>query len=141
VYVSSVSYVLEVCFICVFPDTCCKCIYLVVVYVSHIRCMCFFMLRMVAMVSSVFRCFFKCFNCLQTYVVTAVFRCFKSRSGVACLFLNFCCIVSVCPPPGTNRTSIRRCGRILPDRRRCAPPPLVAQAARVPAWSSQNGGR
>jgi hypothetical protein len=50
---------------------------------------------MVAMFSSMFQvCFlsvleayFKCFNCLQTYVATVVFGCFKSRSGVAYFLL------------------------------------------------------
>jgi len=87
-YVSSVSDVLEECFIC-FPDACCKCVYMDVAYISHIRCMHFiWMLPMVAMVfncvlgvfSSVSEASFKCFNCLQTYIATVVFGCFKSRS-------------------------------------------------------------
>ena len=60
---------------------------------------------------SVFQVFqklvFKCFNCLQTYVATVVFGCFKSRSGVASLLLGFCCIVSVCPLPGAGRRTHR----------------------------------
>jgi hypothetical protein len=46
-----------------FPAACCKCVYLDVVYVSHIRCMCFiWMLRMVTMVFKCFQLFFKCFK-------------------------------------------------------------------------------
>ena len=49
------------------------------------------MLRMFVMGFQVFLCVFasvsytcfKCFICLQTYVVSVVFGCFKSRSGVA----------------------------------------------------------
>jgi hypothetical protein len=34
-------------------------------------------------VSSIFRCFFKCFILLLLYAAVVTFRCFKSRSGVA----------------------------------------------------------
>jgi hypothetical protein len=46
-----------------FLDACCKCVYLYVTYVSHIRCICFiWMFRMVAMI---FKCFqIKCFRCM-----------------------------------------------------------------------------
>jgi hypothetical protein len=63
-------HVASVCFECFrgmfhlcFPDACCKCVYLDVAYVSHIRCMCFiWMLHMVAMVFQVcFRCFLQVF--------------------------------------------------------------------------------
>ena len=93
---------------------------------SQIRCMCFIlMLYMVAMVfmcfsdvfSSVSKACLKCFNCLQTYVATVVFGCFKSRLCVASLLPAFCYIVS----PGAGRASIRRHCRILPNRRRRAP--------------------
>jgi hypothetical protein len=49
---------------------------------------------------------FKYFLYLQTYITTVIFGCFKSRSGVASLLLAFCCIVLVCPPPGTGRAFI-----------------------------------
>jgi hypothetical protein len=45
--------------------------------------------------SSVSEACFKCFICLQMYVTTIVYGCFKSRLGVASLLLVFCCIVSV----------------------------------------------
>jgi hypothetical protein len=72
----------------VFSYVYCKCVYLDVAYVSHICCMCFIcMLRMFAMVSSVFlsisKACFKCFIYLQTYVVSIISGCFKSRSDVA----------------------------------------------------------
>jgi hypothetical protein len=58
-----------------FSDACCKCVYLDVAYISHIRCMC------------VFRCFLSisvaCFKCfIYFYVATAEFGCFKSRFWV-----------------------------------------------------------
>jgi hypothetical protein len=37
----------------------------------------------------------------------------------------------VCLPPGACRTSIRRHGQVLSNRRCRAPPPLVAQVARA----------
>ena len=82
----------EVCFICVFPDACCKCVYLDVAYVSHIFCNCFiWMLRMccngfLSASCVFFKCFgacFKCFIYVRTYVASIVSGCFKSRSGVA----------------------------------------------------------
>ena len=87
-----------------FPDTCCKCVYLDVAYVSHIRCMCFiWKLCMVAMVFKCFQMFFQVFQKHVSSVLTAfrrmcatfVFRCFKSRSNVAFLLPTFCCIVSL----------------------------------------------
>jgi hypothetical protein len=98
---------------------------------------------MLCMFAMVFKCFsgvfssvseacFKCFICLQTYVATVAFECFKSRSGVTSLLLAFCYIVSVCPPPGVGRASIRRRGgRVLPNRRRC-PLPLLSLGRRGP---------
>ena len=67
--------------------------------------------------SSVLEACFKCLNCLQTYVATVVFGCLKRISGVASL-LAFCYMVLVCPPHGADRASLRRCGQILPNRRR-----------------------
>jgi hypothetical protein len=100
-------------------------------------CICsIWMLRMVAMV---FKCFLgvfssvseACFNCLQTYVTIVVFGCFKSRSNVTSLLLNFCCIIST----GAGRASIRRRGQVFPNRSH-RPPfpscPLVARAVRAP---------
>jgi hypothetical protein len=75
--------------------------------------------------SSVSKACFKCFICLQMYVATVVFECFKSRSGVASFLLAFCCIVLVCPPLGVGRASIRCCGWVLPNRRR-RPLPLLS---------------
>ena len=43
---------------------------------------------------------FKCFNCLQTYVATIVFGCFKSRSDVASL-----------QPPPSSASSLHGAGR------------------------------
>jgi hypothetical protein len=77
--------------------------------------------------SSVSEACFKCFICLQTYVTTVVFGCFKSKPGVASL-LAFCCIVSVCSPSCAGKTSIRRHGWVLPN---AAPSPLVARAAQA----------
>ena len=46
-----------------FLDACCKCVYLDVAYVSHIRCMCFiWMLHFVAMVFKYFQVFFQVFQ-------------------------------------------------------------------------------
>jgi hypothetical protein len=104
---------------------------------------------MLCMFAMVFKCFsgvfssvseacFKCFICLQTYVATVAFECFKSRSGVTSLLLAFCYIVSVCPPPGVGRASIRRRGgRVLPNRR-LPPSPLVARAAWAPRGAKQS---
>jgi hypothetical protein len=74
-------HVARVCFECFrgmfhlyFPDACCKCVYLDVAYVSHIRCMCFnWKLHMVAMV---FKCFQVFFQVFQKHVssVSTVFR-------------------------------------------------------------------
>jgi hypothetical protein len=116
-----------------FPDACCKCVYLDIAYVSHIRSMCFiWMLHMVIMVFKCFHVFlsvlgacFKCFICLQTYVTTVVFGCYKSRSDVASLLLAFCCITLVCPTPGVGKTSIRRHVQVLPNRRH-RPHPLLS---------------
>ena len=72
--ISSVLYVSEVCFICVFPDACCKCVYLDVAYVSHIRCMCF--IWMLLMVAVVFRCFFMCFQKHVSSVSDVCYNCF-----------------------------------------------------------------
>jgi hypothetical protein len=47
----------------VFLDVCCKCIYLVVVYVSHI-CLQMFYLDIAHVLLMVFRCFYKCFRCM-----------------------------------------------------------------------------
>jgi hypothetical protein len=63
-----------------------------IAYVSHIYCNCFiWILRMCcngfSSVSCVFFCkcaCFKCFVYLQTYIVSVVFGCFKSKSGIAC---------------------------------------------------------
>jgi hypothetical protein len=69
--------------------------------------------------SSVSEACFKYFNCLQTYVATVVFECFKSRSDVASLLPTFYCKVSL----GPDRASIRCHGRILLNRRHHAPFP------------------
>jgi hypothetical protein len=80
----------------IFPDVCCKCVYLDVAYFSHICCKCFmWMLRMFYMV---FKCF-TCFIYLQTHVASVASGCFKSRSGVASLSSLFCCLSLVSPPP------------------------------------------
>jgi hypothetical protein len=49
--------------------------------------------------------------------------------SVASLLPNFRCIISVCPPPGAGRASIRCRGQVLPNRRCRASPPLVVQVA------------
>jgi hypothetical protein len=70
--------------------------------------------------SSVSYARFKCFICLQTYVVSVVSGCFKSRSGVTslsslsaaslwCLFLAFCCLESLWR--GRSEGRQRRCAR------------------------------
>jgi len=105
-----------------FPNVCCKCVYLDDACVSHIRCILFGCLCMVAMgfkclsgvFSNVSKACFNCFNCLQTYVATVVFGCFQSRSGVASLLPTFCCIVSL----GAGRASIQCRCQVLPNRRR-----------------------
>ena len=54
-----------------FLDISCNCVYLDIVYVSHICCKCFiWMLHMLAMA-------LKCFQVFQTYVarVSSIFRC------------------------------------------------------------------
>jgi len=53
----------------------------------------------VAMVFEVFHVFFKCFRRMfQTYVVSVVSECFKSRSGVVSLSSPFCCLALVSSP-------------------------------------------
>jgi hypothetical protein len=72
----------------IFSDVYCKCVYLDVIYVSHICCKCFiWMLRMFAMV---FNCFCKCFTWMFQvfylsffYVASIAFECFKSVSDAA----------------------------------------------------------
>jgi hypothetical protein len=81
----NVAYVAVVVYVCCtspFPmfhlcfwTYCCKCIYLDIVYVSHICCKCFiWILRMFAMVFNYFSCAFQVF---QQHVsnVSFVFRC------------------------------------------------------------------
>jgi hypothetical protein len=82
------TYVANVCSQCFyfFSDVCCKCIYLDVAYVSHIRCKCFiWILHMFKWFWSVFasvsEACFKCFICLLLYIVSVSSGCFKSRSG------------------------------------------------------------
>ena len=62
----------------VFIDVCRKCVYLDVAYVSYICCKCFIgILRMFSSVfTSVSDACFRCFICLQTYVISAASRCF-----------------------------------------------------------------
>ena len=65
----------------VFSNVCCKCIYLDVVYVSHICYKCFiWMLRMFAIVSRVFAsvldAYFKCFIDFHSYVANVATGCF-----------------------------------------------------------------
>jgi hypothetical protein len=92
------------------------------IFHTYVACVLFGCLYMVAMI---FKCFlgvftsvsevcFKCFNCFQTYVATVVFRCFKIDRVLHFSSLIFYCIVS----PGAVRASIRRRGRVLPNRRR-----------------------
>ena len=125
-----------------FPDACCKCVYLDVAYVSHIRCMCFIWIFVYGcngfqVFSGVFlsllEACFKCFNYLQKYVATVVFRCFKSRSCVASLLPTVCCIVS----PGAGRTSIRCRSRVLPNRRRRASFSSCLSGGTTLAWSAK----
>jgi hypothetical protein len=90
-YISSVSYVSDVYFICVFSNTCCNCVYLDVAYVyTYVACVFIRMLSIIAMIfkcvsgvySSVSETCFKCFIFLQTYVAIVASRCFKSRYEV-----------------------------------------------------------
>ena len=75
----------------IFSDVCSNHVYLGVVYVSHICCMCFILdvayvlqwFSSVSCVLSVSDACFKRFICLHTYVASVVSGCFKSRSGVA----------------------------------------------------------
>jgi hypothetical protein len=62
----------------VFSDVCCKCVYLDVIYVSHINLQVFYLdvAYVFVVVPSVFRCFCKCFRCM--------FQVFD-------LLLNVCC--------------------------------------------------
>jgi hypothetical protein len=48
--------------------------------------------------ASVSGAYIKCFICLQTYVASIVFECFKSRLG-GIFLLAFCCHALVSPPP------------------------------------------
>jgi hypothetical protein len=79
------TYVANICpnISSVFSDVCCKCVYLDVVYISHIYCKYF--IWMFAWYSIVFTSIldacFKCSNCFF-YVASFASRCFKSRSGV-----------------------------------------------------------
>jgi hypothetical protein len=59
----------------VFPDVCCKCIYLNVAYVSHICCKCFvYMLHMFYLVSECFQVFLQVFH-MHISSVSFAFRC------------------------------------------------------------------
>jgi hypothetical protein len=140
-YVLSVLDVSEVCFICIFW--------------THVASVFIWMLHMFThtlhvfyldvaygcngfqvfsgVFSSVLKACFKCFHCLQTYVATVVFGCFKSRSGVASLLPTFCYIVS----PGVGRASIRRHGWVLLNRRRRTPFPSCRSGSSGPAWSAE----
>ena len=124
-YVSSVLDVPDVCFICVFW-THVTSVFFWMLHMLHtyVACVLFGCCVWLQWVSSVSEACFKCLNCLHTYVATVVFGCFKSRSGVASLLRTFYCIVSVCPPSGASRASIRCYGCVLPNRRRRAPPLL-----------------
>ena len=73
-----VAFVATIVYICckllfassVFPDVCCKHVYLDVAYISHICYKCFiWMLRMFTMV-------FKCFSCVFASVSYVCFKCF-----------------------------------------------------------------
>jgi hypothetical protein len=123
-YVTKVCYP---CFICVFWTHVAS-VFIWMLHMFHIYVACVLSGCCVWLqwFSSVFRCFFKCFNCLQMYVATVVSRCFKSKSSIASLLLAFYCIVSVCPLPVTDRASIRRRGRVLLNWRRR---PLCRSAA------------
>jgi hypothetical protein len=92
----SVSDVSEVCFICVFrTHVAIVFIWMLHIFHAYMACVlfgCCVWLQWFTGVfhvcfSSVSEAYFKCFNCLQTYVATVVFGCFKSRSGVASLLL------------------------------------------------------
>jgi hypothetical protein len=73
--------VLEVCFIRVFwTHVACVFIWMVHMFHTYVACVLFRCLRMLQWFSSVSEASFKCFNCLQMYVATVVFRYFKSRS-------------------------------------------------------------
>jgi hypothetical protein len=92
------------CFIC-FSDVYCKCVYLDVAYISHICCKCFYLdvayvLQWFGGVfASVLDACFKCFICLEIYVVSVASRCFKSRSDVASRSLfAFGCLALMSPP-------------------------------------------
>jgi hypothetical protein len=58
---------------------------------------------------------------------------FKSKSGVASLLPTFCCIIS----SDAGRASIRRRGRVLPNRRCHAPFPSCHSGGVGPAWSTK----
>jgi hypothetical protein len=134
-------HVASVCFECFrgmfhlcFSDACCKCVYLDVAYISHIRCMCFIWMFaygcngfqvFLDVFSDISKTCFKCFNCLQTYVAIVVFGRFQSRSGV---LPTLCYIIS----PDADRASIRHRGQVLSNQRRYAPFPSCCSGGASP---------
>ena len=76
---------------------------------------------------------FKCFNCLQTYVATVVFGCFKRRSGVASLHPSS--VASSLPAPAGHpydaaAVSFRIGGAARPSS-------LCCSGGAGPAWSAK----
>jgi hypothetical protein len=79
--------------------------------------------------SSVSQACFKCLNCLQRYVATGVFECFKSRSSVAYLLPTFSCIVS----PGAGRHPYEAVAGSFCIGGATCPSPLATQGGAGPA--------
>ena len=48
-----------------------------------------------------FRCFCKYFICLQTYIASVAYECFKSKSGVASFSSHYAVSPRVSPPPSS----------------------------------------
>jgi hypothetical protein len=106
------------CFICFFRrmllvrlSRCCICFTYMFVSVLSGCCVCFynsFKYFSVVFASVLYVCL-KCFICLQTYVASAAYECFKSRSGVAS------------PSPSTASS---RCLLLFPAPAGHPPPPL-----------------
>ena len=98
-------------------------------------CVCFTMVfKCVSCVfASVSDAFFKCFICLQTYIASVAYGCFKSRSGIA--------------SPSSHSAALPQCFHLLlalvghPNQRhrRASPPPLLLDAGGA-SWDDDAAG-
>ena len=124
-----------------FSDACCKCVYLDVAYVLHIRCMCFiWVLHMVAIVSKCVACVF--LQVFQKHVssVSTAFRCMLQLFYLDVSKVNWMLHLSSPPsaasslsePAGHTYNAAAGSFRIGGVQRETGPAPLIAGAARAP---------